>query len=47
LDLLLTSGQPELAWLSQLAAVACLSVAAKVEETTVPMLADLQARRCG
>ncbi|KAJ4966147.1 hypothetical protein NE237_017996 [Protea cynaroides] len=29
-------------WMSQLAAVACLSLAAKVEETQVPLLLDLQ-----
>lgn len=29
-------------WMSQLAAVACLSLAAKVEETEVPLLLDLQ-----
>lgn len=29
-------------WMSQLAAVACLSLAAKVEETQVPLLVDLQ-----
>lgn len=29
-------------WMSQLVAVACLSVAAKVEETQVPLLLDLQ-----
>ncbi|MBA0734997.1 hypothetical protein Gogos_018882, partial [Gossypium gossypioides] len=29
-------------WMSQLAAVACLSLAAKVEETQVPILLDLQ-----
>ncbi|MBA0824441.1 hypothetical protein Goarm_021114, partial [Gossypium armourianum] len=29
-------------WMSQLAAVACLSLAAKVEETQVPVLLDLQ-----
>lgn len=29
-------------WMSQLAAVACLSLAAKVEETDVPLLLDLQ-----
>lgn len=31
-------------WMSQLAAVACLSLAAKVEETHVPLLLDLQVR---
>lgn len=31
-------------WMSQLAAVACLSLAAKVEETQVPLLLDLQVR---
>ncbi|KAK4767695.1 hypothetical protein SAY87_002836 [Trapa incisa] len=30
-------------WMTQLAAVACLSLAAKVEETQVPLLLDLQA----
>ncbi|KAL1536508.1 cyclin-D3-3-like [Salvia divinorum] len=34
--------QRERPWMSQLAAVACLSVAAKVEETQVPLLLDLQ-----
>lgn len=34
--------QREKPWMSQLAAVACLSVAAKVEETQVPLLLDLQ-----
>ena len=29
-------------WMSQLAAVACISLAAKVEETQVPLLLDLQ-----
>lgn len=29
-------------WMSQLAAVACISLAAKVEETHVPLLLDLQ-----
>ena len=33
------SGKP---WMTQLAAVACLSLAAKVEETHVPLLLDLQ-----
>lgn len=31
-------------WMSQLAAVACLSLAAKVEETQVPLLLDIQVR---
>lgn len=31
-------------WMSQLAAVACLSIAAKVEETQVPLLLDFQVR---
>lgn len=31
-------------WMSQSAAVACLSLAAKVEETQVPLLLDLQIR---
>lgn len=35
-------GQKETPWMSQLAAVACLSLAAKVEETQVPLLVDLQ-----
>lgn len=39
--------QPSLPWLLQLAAVAALSTAAKMEETTVPLLADLQARARG
>ncbi|XP_052188362.1 cyclin-D3-1-like [Diospyros lotus] len=34
--------QSEKPWMSQLAAVACLSLAAKVEETQVPLLLDLQ-----
>ncbi|EOY14367.1 D3-type cyclin isoform 3 [Theobroma cacao] len=34
--------QNEKPWMSQLAAVACLSLAAKVEETQVPLLLDLQ-----
>lgn len=34
--------QKEKPWMSQLAAVACLSIAAKVEETQVPLLLDLQ-----
>nr|BAE06272.1 cyclin D [Scutellaria baicalensis] len=34
--------QKDKPWMSQLAAVACLSVAAKVEETQVPLLLDLQ-----
>ncbi|PSS17276.1 Cyclin-D3-1 like [Actinidia chinensis var. chinensis] len=34
--------QREKPWMSQLAAVACLSLAAKVEETQVPLLLDLQ-----
>ncbi|KAJ1396752.1 Cyclin-like [Sesbania bispinosa] len=33
------NGKP---WMTQLAAVACLSLAAKVEETQVPLLLDLQ-----
>lgn len=36
--------QKEKPWMSQLAAVACLSIAAKVEETQVPILLDLQVR---
>ncbi|GAV69419.1 Cyclin_N domain-containing protein/Cyclin_C domain-containing protein [Cephalotus follicularis] len=34
--------QREKPWMTQLAAVACLSLAAKVEETQVPLLLDLQ-----
>lgn len=34
--------QRDKAWMGQLAAVACLSLAAKVEETKVPLLLDLQ-----
>ncbi|CAI9770268.1 unnamed protein product [Fraxinus pennsylvanica] len=34
--------QKDKPWMSQLAAVACLSLAAKVEETQVPLLLDLQ-----
>ncbi|GAB2269616.1 hypothetical protein Dimus_004540 [Dionaea muscipula] len=34
--------QGEKPWMTQLAAVACLSLAAKVEETHVPLLSDLQ-----
>lgn len=34
--------QKDKPWMSQLAAVACLSIAAKVEETHVPLLLDLQ-----
>ncbi|KAG8384338.1 hypothetical protein BUALT_Bualt04G0107800 [Buddleja alternifolia] len=34
--------QKDKPWMSQLTAVACLSVAAKVEETQVPLLLDLQ-----
>lgn len=34
--------QREKLWMTQLAAVACLSIAAKVEETQVPLLLDLQ-----
>ncbi|CAI9766847.1 unnamed protein product [Fraxinus pennsylvanica] len=34
--------QKDKPWMSQLAAVACLSIAAKVEETQVPLLIDLQ-----
>lgn len=36
--------QQEKPWMTQLAAVACLSLAAKVEETHVPLLLDLQVR---
>ncbi|KAH6760245.1 hypothetical protein C2S51_017194 [Perilla frutescens var. frutescens] len=34
--------QKEKPWMSQLTAVACLSIAAKVEETQAPLLLDLQ-----
>ncbi|KAJ8567298.1 hypothetical protein K7X08_019506 [Anisodus acutangulus] len=34
--------QKDKPWMSQLAAIACLSIAAKVEETQVPLLLDLQ-----
>lgn len=34
--------QKDKPWMTQLAAVACLSLAAKVEETDVPLLLDLQ-----
>ncbi|CAI9780742.1 unnamed protein product [Fraxinus pennsylvanica] len=34
--------QKDKPWMSQLAAVTCLSIAAKVEETQVPLLLDLQ-----
>ncbi|XP_050364176.1 cyclin-D3-3-like [Argentina anserina] len=34
--------QTEKPWMTQLAAVACLSIAAKVEETQVPLLLDFQ-----
>lgn len=34
--------QEEKPWMTQLAAVACLSIAAKVEETQVPLLLDFQ-----
>lgn len=33
-------------WTTQLTAVACLSLAAKVQETQVPLLLDLQVREC-
>lgn len=32
----------KLAWMMQLLAVACLSIAAKMEETEVPLILDLQ-----
>lgn len=38
--------QKDKPWMSQLAAVACLSLAAKVEETQVPLLIDLQVCVC-
>lgn len=46
LDRFLTSlhFQRDKPWLIQLVAVACLSLAAKVEETQVPLLLDLQVR---
>jgi cyclin D3 len=34
--------QKEKPWMAQLAAVSCLSLAAKVEETQVPLLLDFQ-----
>lgn len=34
--------QSEKPWMNQLAAVTCLSLAAKIEETQVPLLLDLQ-----
>lgn len=36
--------QTEKPWMTQLVSVACLSLAAKVEETDVPLLLDLQVR---
>ena len=44
LDRLLSSlhFQRDKPWMIQLAAVTCLSLAAKVEETQVPLLLDLQ-----
>lgn len=36
--------QKDKPWMIQLAAVTCLSLAAKVEETRVPLLVDLQVR---
>ncbi|KAL6530123.1 hypothetical protein OROMI_028768 [Orobanche minor] len=38
--------QKDKPWMSQLAAVACLSIAAKMEETQVPLLLDLQVEEC-
>ncbi|KAL3640296.1 hypothetical protein CASFOL_015264 [Castilleja foliolosa] len=38
--------QREKPWMGQLAAVACLSIAAKVEETHVPLLLDFQVEDC-
>uniref|UniRef100_A0A2P2JQR6 B-like cyclin n=1 Tax=Rhizophora mucronata TaxID=61149 RepID=A0A2P2JQR6_RHIMU len=38
--------QAEKPWMTQLAAVACLSLAAKMEETHVPLLLDLQVEDC-
>ncbi|XP_047969337.1 cyclin-D3-1-like [Salvia hispanica] len=40
--LLSLKGDEKRPWLTQLVAVACLSIAAKVEETHVPLLVDLQ-----
>jgi cyclin D1/2/4, plant len=39
--------QQEDGWAMQLLAVTCLSLAAKMEETLVPSLLDLQARQLG
>lgn len=36
--------QKDKPWMSQLAAVACVSLAAKVEETQIPLLLDFQVR---
>ncbi|KAL3637662.1 hypothetical protein CASFOL_018110 [Castilleja foliolosa] len=38
--------QREKPWMGQLAAVACLSIASKVEETHVPLLLDFQVEDC-
>ncbi|KAB5534342.1 hypothetical protein DKX38_017428 [Salix brachista] len=38
--------QKEKPWMTQLAAVSCLSLAAKVEETQVPLLLDFQVDMC-
>ncbi|PHT71053.1 Serine/threonine-protein kinase CTR1 [Capsicum annuum] len=38
--------QKDKPWMRQLAAVVCLSIAAKMEETQVPLLLDLQVRIC-
>lgn len=40
--LLISFNQNHKPWMNQLVAVACLSLAAKVEETEVPLLLDLQ-----
>lgn len=40
--LLISFNQNNKPWMNQLVAVACLSLAAKVEETDVPLLLDLQ-----
>lgn len=37
-----TCRRAKLAWMMQLLAVACLSIAAKMEETEVPLILDLQ-----
>jgi cyclin D1/2/4 len=37
--------QEDKAWMTQLLSVACLSLAAKMEETSVPQSLDLQVRK--